>query len=42
MVANQDIIGMKTPSDQKSEGGIFVGFAKHRPIYRPIMIGGGP
>jgi hypothetical protein len=23
MVANQDIIGMKTPSDQKSEGVLF-------------------
>ena len=35
MVVNQDIIGMKTPSDQKSEGVLFYSFAKHRPIYRP-------
>jgi hypothetical protein len=37
MVANQDIIVMKTPFDQKSDGGIFVGFGKHRPIYRPKL-----
>jgi len=36
MVDNQDIIGMKTPADQKSEGVLFYSFAKHRPIYRPI------
>jgi hypothetical protein len=31
MVVNQDIIGMKTPSDFWSEGFLFIRFAKHRP-----------
>ena len=35
MVANHDIIGVKMPAGQKSEGILFYSFAKHRPIYRP-------